>query len=61
MLVTMQNSELIQKLVLLANGDIDLVQQAIRVVAGTDKTGAADLTKVVDYIARHRREQAKVA
>lgn len=48
MLVTMKNSELIDKLVVVADGNIDLVQEAIRVCAqGSD---GADLKKVVEYI-----------
>lgn len=57
MLVTMQNSELIRKLVQLADGDIDLVQRAIRAVAGEDQSGEADLEKVVHFIASNRRER----
>jgi hypothetical protein len=56
MLVTMQNSELIRKLLELAGGDIDLVQKAIRIKAGP--TGGADLQQVVQYIAEHRRTSA---
>lgn len=55
MLVTMQNSELIDKLVTIANGNIELVQQAIRAAAGP--SGEADLGQVVQYIVAHRREQ----
>jgi hypothetical protein len=55
MLVTMKNSELVDKLVMLANGNLELVQQAIRVCAeGTD---GADLKKVVDYIVAHRADE----
>ena len=54
MLVTMQNSELIDKLLTIANGDIDLVQKAIRVTAGP--TDGADLQQVVQYIVAHRRQ-----
>jgi len=57
MLVTMRNSELIEKLVLIADGDIDLVQRAIRACAeGND---GAPLEDVVRYILEHR-EYAKV-
>ena len=56
MLVTMQNSELISKLVALAGGDLDLVQKAIRVTAGP--ADGADLQQVVQYIVAHRRETA---
>jgi hypothetical protein len=52
MLVTMKNSELIDKLVLIANGDIDLVNAAIRYCAKGDEE--ADLKEVVDYIVSHR-------
>lgn len=57
MLVTMQNAELVKKLVRLADGDIDLVQQAIRSVAARDKKGVADLQKVVDYIRAKRLDK----
>lgn len=57
MLVTLKNSDMIEKLVLIANGDIGLVQRAIRESAqGPD--GAADLKKVVDYIVSHRDKTA---
>ena len=53
MLLTMKNSELIDKLVTIADGKIELVHEAIRACAeGPD--GAADLKKVVDYIVDHR-------
>jgi hypothetical protein len=55
MLVTMQNSELIDKLVLIADGDIELVQDAIR--AAAEPTTGADLKKVVQYITAHRRQR----
>lgn len=52
MLVTMKNSELIDKLVVIAYGNIDLVQEAIRVCArGSD---GADLKQVIDYIVQKR-------
>lgn len=55
MLVTMKNSELIDQLVLIADGNLDLVKEAISASAeGPD--GAADLKKVVDYIVQHRVE-----
>lgn len=57
MLVTMQNSELINKLVTLADGDIDLVQQAIRATSGDGK--AADLEKVVNFIVEQRKSRAR--
>jgi ketosteroid isomerase-like protein len=57
MLITMKNSALIDNLVELADGDIDLVHQAIRASAeGPD--GAADLKKVVEYIVRQRERVA---
>jgi|PersoiStandDraft_1058852.scaffolds.fasta_scaffold388269_1 hypothetical protein len=55
MLVTMKNSETIDQLVLIANGDIELVKRAIAESANSE--GAADLKLVVDYILS-RREQA---
>lgn len=55
MLVTMQNSELVNKLVTVAGGDIELVQKAIRTVASSDD--GADLQKVVQYIITHRRQR----
>jgi hypothetical protein len=57
MLVTMQNSELINKLVMIADGDIDLVQRAIRDTAGPN---GADLEAVVRYIVEKRQGQAAV-
>jgi len=57
MLVTMQNAELIGKLVELAAGDIDLVQTAIRVKAQPGG-GGADLQEVVNYIVDKRRAGA---
>jgi hypothetical protein len=59
MLVTMQNSELVGKLVALADGDIDLVQQAVRTSSGDGK--AAELERVVDFIVRERKARAKAA
>lgn len=55
MLVTMQNSELVNKLVTVAGGDIELVQRAIRAVANSE--AGADLQKVVQYIITHRRQR----
>ena len=55
MLVTMKNSELIDKLVAVAGGNFDLVQEAIRVCAIDDR---ADLEKVVEYIESHRKSPA---
>jgi hypothetical protein len=56
MLVTMQNSDLINKLLLIADGDIELVQTAIRASAGKDDEGA-DLKKVVQYIVSNRKRR----
>jgi hypothetical protein len=53
----MQNSDLVSKLVTLADGDIDLVQLAIRTIADADK--GADLEKVVDFIVQHRKTPVK--
>ena len=55
MLVTMQNSELVNKLVIVAGGDIDLVQKAIRTVASSDD--GAELKAVVQYIITHRPQR----
>lgn len=57
MLVTMQNAELIRKLLELAGGDIDLVQTAIRIKAQPGG-GGADLQEVVNYIVGQRRTGA---
>jgi hypothetical protein len=54
MLVTMKDSELIDKLVIIADGNIDLVLQAIRASADGDE-GAADLARVVEFIVSHRQ------
>jgi hypothetical protein len=56
MLITMKNSELIDKLVLIANGDLELVQTAIRESAEAGNDGA-DLKKVVEYIVAYRKPQ----
>lgn len=59
MLVTMKNSELIDKLVTIADGSIELVQDAIYAAAlrGLVQRNeyAADLGDVVDYITVKRR------
>lgn len=57
MLVTMQNADLIRKLLELAGGDIDLVQTAIRLKAQPGG-GGADLEEVVNYIVGRRRAAA---
>lgn len=55
MLVTMKSSELIDKLVTIADGSLDLVQEAINASAkGAD---GADLKDVVDYIQKHRQHE----
>jgi hypothetical protein len=60
MLITMKNSELIDKLVIIADGNIDSVQEAIRACAeGPD--GAADLKAVVEYIVKHRQPERETA
>jgi len=51
-LVTMKNSELIDQLVLIADGDLDLVKEAIS--ASAKGTEGADLKNVVEYIEAHR-------
>jgi hypothetical protein len=59
MLVTMQNAELIRKLVELAGGDIELVQTAIRASAAS--SDGAELRRVVDFIVAHRQAAAAAA
>ena len=56
MLITMKNSALIDKLVIIAKGDIELVQTAIRESAEATGDGA-DLNKVVAYIIANRVSQ----
>ena len=59
MLVSMKNSELIDKLVTIADGNLDLVQEAIRLCAkGAD---GADLAEVVAYILKHRAQPSAAA
>jgi hypothetical protein len=53
MLVTMKNSDLIDRLVLLADGNIDLVREAIRSTANR-ADGGADLKQVVEFIVKSR-------
>lgn len=55
MLVTMKNSELVDKLVEIAGGDISLVEEAIRACAERSSDGA-ELKEVVDYIVNRRAE-----
>ncbi|MBB3931217.1 hypothetical protein GGR25_002267 [Kaistia hirudinis] len=54
------NSALIDKLVRLANGNIELVQEAIRATA---KKGGkeADLGDIIDYIVQNRDRQTAAA
>jgi hypothetical protein len=54
MLVSMKNSALVDKLVTVANGNYDLVVEAIRACNG-------DLKDVVEYIVRHRERGHVVA
>ena len=57
MLVSMKNSELIDKLVVIADGKFELVQEAITACAeGAD---GADLKKVVEYIEARRQSGAQ--
>lgn len=57
MLVTMQNSELVRKLVALADGDIDLVQRAVR--SSSKEGDGADLEAVVNFIVQQRKAHVK--
>lgn len=57
MLVTTHNSELVRKLVALANGDIDLVQRAVR--ASSKDGQAADLEAVVNFIVQEQKTRAR--
>jgi hypothetical protein len=50
---TMKTSDVIDRLARLANGDMALVEEAIRVCAG-QAGGEADLKLVVDYIVARR-------
>jgi len=59
MLVTMKNSELVDKLVVIADGNIDLVQEAIRASAKGSK--GAELKDVVEYIVSHRAKAPAAA
>jgi hypothetical protein len=53
MLVTMKNSELFDQLLVIANGDAKLVEEAIRISA-KGPNEEADLKEVVDFIVAHR-------
>lgn len=56
MLVTMKSSELIDKLIVIAEGDFELVKEAIEASAkGAD---GAELKDVVAYIVKHRQKVA---
>lgn len=52
MLVRMKTAELIDKLVVIADGSFDLVEEAVWACA--EGKGSADLKKVVEYIEAHR-------
>jgi hypothetical protein len=56
MLITMKSSELIDKLVTIADGNLDLVQEAINACAKGDD--GAELKDVVEYIEANRRRAA---
>lgn len=56
MLVTMKSSELIDKLITIADGDFDLVQRAVAACA-KDLEGA-ELAEVIQYIEDHRQHVA---
>jgi hypothetical protein len=51
-----EGPDLIQKLVQLALGDVELVNRAIRASMGPE--GAADLGKIIQYIEKNRRHEA---
>jgi hypothetical protein len=55
LVVTMQNADLVAKLMLLADEDIELVKAAIR--ASAAPADGARLTDVVKYIVLHRRRE----
>jgi hypothetical protein len=55
MFVTMQNADLVTKLTLLADEDIELVKAAIRASAAPGD--GAKLKDVVKYIVLHRRRE----
>jgi hypothetical protein len=56
MLITTRHVDLVNKLVALAGGDIDLVQAA-RIAAANGRK-VADLEKLVDAIVQQRRTQS---
>jgi hypothetical protein len=53
MLVATRNADLVNKLLALAGGDIDLVQRAVRIAATDSKS--ADLEMVVNLIVEQRK------
>jgi hypothetical protein len=60
MLVTLKNSELFDQLVMIADGDSRLVEEAIRASAkGPDEE--ADLKEVVDFIVARRAPEPAAA
>lgn len=54
----MRKGGLIDKLVELAHGDVDLVQRAIRESSGQMRT-SADLDKIVRYIQAHKAKSLR--
>ena len=60
MLVTMKTSELMDRLLSIAGGDVDLVSRAVRESAGR-VDGEADLKAVVDFIIAHRKSEPVAA
>jgi hypothetical protein len=56
MLLTMQNSKLIDKRIALAGGDVDLIRHAIR--ASSD-SGKAALERVVNFIVEQRKARIR--
>jgi hypothetical protein len=54
----MRKADLVNKLVTLAGGDIDLVQLAIRTAA--KGSSAADLDSIVGFIIQQRKARASV-
>jgi hypothetical protein len=52
MLVTMKSSDLIDKLVVIADGSLDLVREAIN--ASAKDADGAELLDVIKYIQAHR-------
>jgi len=52
-------SDLLTKLVILARGNVDLVDDAVRTVQRSSE-GPADLNQIIDYIVKHRRRDEQV-